>query len=306
MHKEYLVHDITMMAQHYDPGGLLPSKGLEISHAERVFQEAGTYPIHVARQGPDAATDPRFYRQMTAYIESGIPLFAANHAEYHAFAIVGCNRRVPVTDPATQERYAWDELQSLIVIDDNYLPYLSIPANCSTTPTQYGAEDIDAFIVPLPEKVHYPADAVDILAASLRSLSGLIELPEQDNTIVRYFITTGSAFRRFVRDKVSEFDRKLLKVTMTLPFAQFLWVVEYSTPAEWAAGQIAARAVIDATASIREPMPLWLFHNRERALVFNRRDGDFSFGGLQQLTLQGMQNTALSRMDQNLRTIKSK
>ena len=33
MHKEFLGHDITLMAQPRDPGGLLPSKGLELSHA---------------------------------------------------------------------------------------------------------------------------------------------------------------------------------------------------------------------------------------------------------------------------------
>jgi hypothetical protein len=49
-HREYLTHDITMMAQQFDPGGLIPSKGLQVSHAERVFQVAGTYPVHVARE----------------------------------------------------------------------------------------------------------------------------------------------------------------------------------------------------------------------------------------------------------------
>jgi hypothetical protein len=32
-YREYLTHDITKMAQQFDPGGLLPSRGLEVSHA---------------------------------------------------------------------------------------------------------------------------------------------------------------------------------------------------------------------------------------------------------------------------------
>jgi len=40
-YREFLTHDITLMAQEFNPGGLVPSKGLEISHAERVFQSAG-------------------------------------------------------------------------------------------------------------------------------------------------------------------------------------------------------------------------------------------------------------------------
>ena len=62
-------------------------------------------------------------------------------------------------------RYAWDEVQSLAVVDDNHLPYLSIPAKAVPTGGPlYSAEDFDAFIVALPEKVFYPADAVDRLA----------------------------------------------------------------------------------------------------------------------------------------------
>lgn len=305
-HREFLVHDITLMAQHHDPGGLLPSLGLELSHAEGVFQEAGTYPIRVARKGKSAKNDPEFYRQLTAYIESGIPVFAADHGRFHAFAVVGCNRQSPSAKPPKNERHSWDELQSMIVIDDHYLPYQSISANGSKRKSPYDVEDIDAFIVPLPEKMHYPADAIDILASSLRRLPPMIALPEEKDTVVRYFITTGSAYRRFVRDHLSEFDPELVKIAMTLPFAQFLWIVEYATSNEWAESHITARAIIDATASVHEPMPLWLFHGRDRALVFNRRVADLSAGGLKQLALKGMQDTALSRMDQNLRTIESK
>ena len=50
IYREVLTHDITLMAHQFNPGGLVPSKGLEVSHAERVFQEAGTFPYHVARE----------------------------------------------------------------------------------------------------------------------------------------------------------------------------------------------------------------------------------------------------------------
>ena len=137
-------------------------------------------------------------------------------------------------------RYAWDEVQSLAVVDDNHLPYISIPVSPAGAP--YCAEDIDAFIVALPEKVFYPADAVDRLAPALFKLGPVVGLPPKDKTIIRYFITTGSALRRFVRDQESEFDPKLIQTIMALPFAQFIWVVEFATEAEWAVGQIAARA----------------------------------------------------------------
>ena len=243
----------------------MPSKGLQVSHAERVFQEAGTFPVHIARSN-DA--DASFYRQLGAYVDSGFPLFAAMHARGHAITVVGYEWKPAGTAGGSGLRYAWDEMHSLAVVDDNHLPYLSVPLSATDAP--YSAEDIDAFIVALPEKVFYPADAVDRLAPTLFKLGALIGLPPETDTILRYFITTGSAFRRFVRDRESEYDVKFVEAVMTLPFAQFVWVVEFATQVQWDTRLVAARAVIDATASLRETTPLWLFHSVTDALVFNR------------------------------------
>ena len=213
-YREFLTHDITLMAQEFNPGGLVPSKGLQVSHAERVFQEAGTFPVHIARSKSD---DASFYRQLGAYVDSGFPLFAAMHASGHAIAVVGYKWKSVGTAGGGRLRYAWDEMHSLAVVDDNHLPYFSIPL--SATGELYSAQDIDAFIVALPDKVFYPADAVDRLAPALFKLGSLISLPPETDTILRYFITTGSAFRRFVREQESEYDVKLMEAVMTLPFA---------------------------------------------------------------------------------------
>lgn len=303
VYQEFLTHDITLMAQQFNPGGLVPSKGLEVSHAERVFQEAGTFPYHVPR-GKSGKGDLSFYRQLIAYVESGFPLFATMHARGHAIAVVGYEWRAPVNTGVSGLRYAWDEVRSLAVVDDNYLPYLSIPVSGGSL---YSAEDIDAFIVALPEKVFYPADAVDRLAPALFKLGAVVGLPPKDKTIIRYFITTGSALRRFVRDRESEFDSKLIQTIMTLPFAQFIWVVEFSTEAQWAVGQIAARAIVDATASLREVMPLWLFHSRTQALIFDRQTVSLDLQtGMRGLKISNMGHTAFTRMDQNLRPTQTK
>jgi len=302
-YREHLVHDITLMAQQFNPGGLVPSRGLELSHAERVFQQAGTFPMNIARRDGDV-TDPSFYRQLIAYVESGFPLFAAMHKRKHAIAVIGCAWRAPIDEVGAGMRYAWDEVKSLVVVDDNYLPYLSISRQGGSP---YAIEDIDDFIVALPEKIYYPADAVDGLAPTLFRLGTVVGLPPQDETIIRYFISTGSAFRRFVRERESEFDTKLFEVIMALPYAQYVWVVEISTGAQWASGQIAARAVLDATASLRDPVPLWLFHSRARALIFDRRTvGSDVTKSVSVLELTGMEQTALTCMTQNLRPTQSK
>jgi hypothetical protein len=302
VYREFLTHDITLMAHQFDPGGLIPSKGLEVSHAERVLQEAGTFPIHVTRDMK--ASDPAFYRQLSAYVESGFPLFAAMHKHGHAVAVVGYEWRTPLNTRVPGMRYAWDEVQTLALVDDNHLPYLPVPVKGGTP---YSGEDIDAFIVALPEKVFYPADAVDRLAPTLFKLGAVVGLPPQDETIIRYFITTGSALRHFVRTKESEFDPKLVATIMTLPFAQFVWIVEFATEAQWAVGQVAARAVIDATASLREVMPLWLMHSRTQAVVFNRLTVSLDLqAGIRGLQLADMGHSGFTRMDQNLRPTQTK
>ena len=301
LYPEFLTHDITLMTQQFDPGGLVPSKGLQMSHAERVFQEAGTFPFHVVRTNPQ---DAAFYRQLHAYVESGFPLFAADHSVGHAMAIVGYEWEASTPNPIASMRYVWDEVKSIIVVDDNYLPYQVIEKQ-GTVP--YSAGSIDAFIVALPEKIFYPADAVDRLAPTLFKLAPMLGgLPAQNEVTLRYFITTGSALRRFVRTRESEFDPKLIETIMTLPFAQFIWIVEIATGEDWAKGQISARAVLDATASLREFMPFWLFHNRKTALLFDRSKVGAGIQGIRELSLSGMENTALTRWDQNLRPTRKK
>jgi hypothetical protein len=304
LYREFLTHDITVMAHEFNPGGLIPSMGLQVSHAERVFQAAGTFPVHIARD-KSAKNDPSFYRQLNAYVESKFPLFAAMHGRRHAVAVIGYQRRAAVSKKARGLRYAWDEVDTLSVVDDNYLPYLSIGTARKDKP--YSVKDIDAFIVALPEKVFYPADAVDRLAPVLFKLGKLVGLPPIAQTVIRYFITTGSALRHFVRERETEFDPRLLATIMKLPLAQFVWIVEFATREQWAAGQIEARAVIDATASVREVMPLWLFHGRRAALVFDRQrvGGSFS-AGLGAMPLAGMGHSGYSRMDQNLRPTRPK
>lgn len=302
LYREFLTHDITMMAQDFDPGGLLPSRGLHVWDAERVFQAANTFPLHISKADPERP-DPQFFRQAGAYIESGFPLFAAMHGRRHAMAVVGHEWREPTARAGTGMRYAWDEMAQLAVVDDNHLPYLSIPVESGGAP--YSAADIDAFIVPLPEKIFYPADAVDRLAPTLfHKLGPAVGLPPEDETIIRYFVTTASALRHFVRERESEFDTALLQIVMTLPLAQFVWIVEFARESQWAVRQVAARAVIDATASIHDALPLWLIHSDTKAIVIDRSNPSPIIGDrVRVTTFPRNYMRGYSRMEQNLSPI---
>ena len=145
-----------LLTHKFDPGGLVPAQGLQMSQAERVFQEAGTYPIHIARSG---ASDPAFYRQLIAYIESGFPLFAAMHGRRHAIAVIGYDFSL-VQEVTGTVNSAWDLTKALVVFDDKIRPYLMVGAG---TGSEYTPDDIDSFLVPLPEKIFYPAEAVELV-----------------------------------------------------------------------------------------------------------------------------------------------
>ena len=297
-YREFLTHDITLMAHDFDPGGLLPSRGLEVGHAERVFHQAGTFPIHVPRA---SAQDRAFFRQLLAYVDSGFPVFAAMQLLQHAIVVIGYDLKPPSLRRGTGLRYAWDEVASLSVVDDNDLPYVSIPVGGRAGHSGYTARAIDAFIVALPEKVFYPADAVELRLLDIYSLNSIVALPAKNKTTIRYFITTASSLRSFVRDHASEFAPTLLATIMELPFAQFLWIVEYSTREQWARGQVEARAVLDATASVSDHAPLWLLHNRTRAVVFDRQTVSRTPKDLGILEYRDAGHAGFSRIEQNLR-----
>jgi hypothetical protein len=109
-----------------------------------------------------------------------------------------------------------------------------------------------------------------------------------------------------MRSRASEFDPKLMEVVMSLPFAQFVWIVEISRQSEWASGQVVARAILDATASLRDSTPFWLIHNRTTALVFDRRTVGETIKGMRGLKLKDTGHTAFTRMDRNLRPTQKK
>jgi hypothetical protein len=94
---------------------------------------------------------------------------------------------------------------------------------------------------------------------------------------------------------------------MNIPFAQFVWIVELADEAQWASGQVALRAVIDATASFHETNPLWLVHSGEGAVVFDRADSSIDPRDPPRgFAMTAAANHTFIRMDQNLRPIQPK
>jgi len=77
----------------------------------------------------------------------------------------------------------------------------------ATAGSPYSAQDIDAFIVALPEKVFYPADAVDKLEPALFKFGPLLGLPAKEDTILR----TSSRPARLFADSFGSTSRSLIR-----------------------------------------------------------------------------------------------
>ena len=303
-HREFLVHDITKLAGPFDPGGLTPSFGLDIFKAERIFQAAGCFPVIVIKQ---CGQEPQFYGQLLAYLESGFPLFVAMPGQEHAIVAAGYAWRDTVADLPNANSHAWSQVDTLLVVDDNLLPYGCISmgekAPFGTISESYTALDFEAFIVPLPEKMYYSALAMESFSAQLYSShKNILGLPAEGKLIRRYFITTISALRRDARTLQSQMGDELVNLLMRLKTAQFIWVVEYASDRQWSQGHISARAIIDATASPSDEQPVWLSHNDQMAIVFDRTSAK---GGADVVNLDRPAHTPLGRMEQNLRPVKA-
>ena len=275
-HREYLVHDITKLVAPFDPGGLVPSLGFNVVGAERVFQAAGYYPVLVGKR--DSSSEAAFFSQLLAYLESGFPLFVAMPRERHAVAIVGYSWRQSPAHPGPSSSHVWGQVESLLTVDDNLLPYATVPLHPTGDPRalpSYSADSFSAFVVALPDKMYYPADAIEGFSRRIeRALARKRGSGQEPIELRRYFITTVSRLREHARANRTNLGDSLVGLIMHLDTAQFVWVVEYCSVAQWQAGHVAVRAIVDATASPTDLEPIWLLHDDEVALVFDRSSAE--------------------------------
>ena len=247
--------------------------------------------------------DLQFYAQMLSYLESGFPLFVAMNGYGHAVVAAGYNWRTTGAKPLYTDSHVWSQVDTLLSVGDNFLPYDCVTLKPPVSPSgpTYTAQDFDVFIVPLPEKIYYPADAMESYSQALYSLlKNTLKLPEDDKLLRRYFITIISALRRYARKYQSQMGDELVNLLMRLNTPQFIWVVEYTSDEQWAKGHIAARAIVDATASPRDPLPVWLSHDEQLAIVFDRSSANLD---AKVVALKRSADTPLGRMEQNLQRV---
>ncbi|MCY4484908.1 MAG: hypothetical protein OXC12_18705 [Spirochaetaceae bacterium] len=280
--REYLLYDMAQLASSFDPGGLIPSLGLSVWEAERVFQAAGCFPLVIAkrrkRDDDEAPVEDReFLEQLLAYLESGFPLFVEIGSRQHAVVAVGYSWRDQSSASLHDEAHTWEQVESLLMVDDNRLPYRSVPPTPtpeSIATNSYTGAEFDSFIVVLPERVHFPADAVDALSIHLAvALKKGLGVEEGGVLMRRYFMTTISELRGHAREYESQMGNVLVRLLMEVDSPHYVWVIEFCSQNQWDHGHVTARAIVDASASKRDPVATVLLHDEQQAIVFDRSSG---------------------------------
>jgi hypothetical protein len=278
---EFLVDDITQMSSPSKVGGLMPSRGLRVEQACRIFTHAGLYPDVYRKE--DFKGD-EFYRILHGYVESGFPIFAAMHEKQHAVTVIGHGKPDKTGLDGCDEDilFSWQATNSLVVIDDNHMPYLLI--DCLDA-GPYKLTEIDAFVVPLPEKIYLPYEAAEAQVVSVLRY-GFDRMDFSNlyghQPVVRCFATTTPNFRKYLRDQQSAYPPNLFQALMNIVLPQFVWVAQVSTVNEWQQNRVEATFLLDATASAAEENPFFLIHDQKTAFLYDRAEsgeqGWLSFG----------------------------
>jgi hypothetical protein len=266
VYPERLTYDIAEAVHDVSFGRNIPSRGLTLGQVSEILTSIGFYPeifVKELYQHNDF-----FYDILYSYIESGIPVVGAMRKKEHAIAIVGHGRLNNACDvissnndqPFVSTRCLVD---SLVVHDDNRLPFKTIP----WSEEDYGVSDIDAFVVPLYEKMYLNAENVLGLYPFLAQ-SPLLSLSEKQ-LISRVYMTSSRSYKRGIRHD-SKIPVDMRQSQLELPMPKFIWVVELAAPEQYALGLTDYRFIIDSTANQYEAHSFLFIHDKEKMIIHDR------------------------------------
>jgi hypothetical protein len=258
-------------------GRLIPSKGLTIYQLSEMFSHFGFYPeIYFRGNMPDPGI---FYRVLYYYIESGIPVVAGLLDKGHAISLFGHVSDYSIALPTASPGHSADYVQGWIANDDNHMPYQvvpkdGLPANRFAHSSGYKMSDIDAFVVPLYEKIYLSAEHIEKLAAAVLNhgqygLSRLSPGIAPQDLVVRIFLTSSKSYKCFRHS--NPIPNQLDQLYLQLPMPKFVWVCEISTKSLYPTHKVLGEILWDATANHNDPYAFLVIHY-PKAIIVNNRD----------------------------------
>ncbi len=269
--------EISQMTGDESHGRLIPSKGLTIYQLSEMFSRFGFYPeIYIRDYMPDPEL---FHRVFYSYLESGLPVVAGLSEKRHAISIFGHVSDYTRSLPTVGIGHSAEYVTGWIVNDDNHMPYQTVrrddlPAGSFAHESSFLMKDIDAFVVPLYEKIYLSAEQVERLTVAVLSHGqyGLGRLspsfPTQD-LVVRIFLTSSKSYKCFRHS--NPIPNQIHQLYLQLPMPKFIWICELSTRTLYPTFKILGEIIWDATANHYDPYAFLAIHYPE-AIIINNRD----------------------------------
>ncbi|MGA8832977.1 MAG: hypothetical protein ACLQT6_07005 [Desulfomonilaceae bacterium] len=266
-------YEVSQLTRDVSMGRLVPSKGLTAFQVTEMFANFGFAPeIYIRENHPDL-----FYTLLYMYVESGLPVVAGLTKRRHAITVIGHVSDYHIFHPETLKS-SDTYLHGLIVNDDNFMPYQVVRKNDMAVSgyhqSQFKMDDIDAFIVPLYEKIHLSAEYVVKLADATLThekfgLNAMSNPLKYEEIVTRTFLTSSKSFKGTRRLDSLPFGITDIYCEMAMP--KFIWVCELSTPDLFKNGDIVGEIIFDATANPYDTRAFLSIHYPD-ALLLNNRD----------------------------------
>ena len=246
------------------PNGIgrnIPSGGLVLTQIAEIFKKNNFHPLIIQKKQHDNGD---FFDEVYSYIESGIPMVAASTQFGHAFTIVGHGKPnfEKLNTCTANITLSSNIIESLIVNDDNYLPYLEVSSKyvAQNKIQKYDLEDIDFVIVPLYDRMMLGYWSVRNTVQNLITSQSYNFNPQN---VLRIYITSSNSLKsKMISDSTVDSDLKFIISHMRMP--KFIWCADISTPAEYKNGSMSCKIIIDITAGTYEANPFLLIQSKDK------------------------------------------
>ena len=261
----------------------IPSKGLNLQQIADIFRVYNITPLVIRKKNiiindtdedcikeqkklKQLGYNKEFKRELLSYIESGIPVVGAMFGRAHAITIIGHGKLNKATAVGSKGKYLFHDsseyIDSIIVNDDNYLPYMEIESNTSSAKSPYFIEDIDFAVVPLYDRIYF--EFTPMYERVKKYLEkGHLNIPKE--AVIRAYITSSNSLKKKSKQCV-DMNSNLKKVIINLNLPKFVWCIDISSIDNYNQEKICARLVIDSTSCTYEESPWLIVHDGEKIM----------------------------------------
>ncbi|EKY24915.1 hypothetical protein [Anaerostipes hadrus] len=197
----------------------LPSTGLNLQQISSIFKAYNFTPIIIKRE---EGKEDEFFREVLAYIESGIPVLAVSNTKEHVFSIIGhgeIKNRNDIEDNKEFIMHA-EYIDELYISDDNYLPYRKIECKREAkAEADITISDIDFAVIPLYNRIHLEYRA---LYERVKSYIETNNLNVKSGIIVKICLLSSNKLKEKVLQN-TEINPKLQDILLRLEMPKYVY-----------------------------------------------------------------------------------